>query len=177
MTLVNESEPPTASLLRDVGSSGARVRLRFCRWSFCFLLWWIVGFAIGAALDHALWNVSFNYVFSPGEFTRQFSRWSLATSTIIAAISSTGRTPVRIVPAIRSAVVCLALTFTFAIAWGTIDAWNTPEKVTSSEKHLAPLRRVRFCHGMTYGAKLGFGVGTLSAVVLLALRSPDPRTA
>jgi hypothetical protein len=141
-----------------------------CRlWVLSCVVWWGLGWAIGGILDAVLWQFSFNYLYSPQEFVRRFSLWSVAAATIVAAAATTGRgSPARLFSILRLAGLCALLTLTLAIAWGGGAAWFAEtESNSAAVAHLAPLRRVRFCTGLWKGAVLGFGVGTLLTAAVL----------
>ena len=162
-------ESPSELHVHGGQPSGSGLGQRCRLWVFSCVVWWGMGWAIGWILDAVLWQVSFNYLYSPHEFVRRFWSWSLAAATITAAVATTGRHPVAgVVPVLRSASLCFLITCLVAVAWACgAAAFTSSEPTSSAAAQLAPLRRVNFCQGLWLGAAWGFAAGTVGAVVYL----------
>jgi hypothetical protein len=169
MSVDLSGELPSELHVNGGPQSGLALGQRCLLWAFSCVVWWGLGWAIGWMLDAVLWQVSFNYLYSPQEFVRRFSSWSFAAATIVAAATTTGRgSPANFSSILRLAGLCALLALTLAIVCGGGAAWFAETEPNSATAlHLAPLRRVRFCTGLWEGAAWGFGVGTLFAAAAL----------
>lgn len=163
---------PRETAIPDIAPDVAGLFARSVAWARSFVMWWSVGIAIGLTIDHALWLISFNYIYSPHEIVRRFAWHSFSAAAVIAAAATSGRRyPAQTLPLGFKALQCGVLTLALSILWGSAAAWATaPETSTTVSLHLAPLRRVHFCGGLIHGAEVGFGIGTAAATIRLLFR-------
>lgn len=151
------------------------IRRRLLTWGLVFCVWWGLGLGLGAMLDAAFWNISFNYVYSPLECTRWFGRWSLPAAAVMAAGATTGRSvPARMNAVAGFAAVCAVGSFLCGLIWAAAGAWLSDSASTAAATtYLAPLRRVRFCEGLWNGTAAGFAATSVAILINLFIRRAD----
>lgn len=152
---------PRTVITRSV-SSRVTFHHRIITWLTCMLLWTSLGGVLGAAMDVILSYISFNYVYSPHVCLRSFIPWTLIGAAVVAAAATTGtRPPLEIRSMAIAAILSLAATIVFSVAWAGAAAWLiVPDAALT---HLAPIRRVRFCDGLQVGAGWSFTLATIGS--------------